>query len=86
MSVDADTAQALVLIAALREQIAEMATRLRAVRSQVGSERTRRDIALRQEANELLRDISKAQFLVNRLNTRFPDTRGVEAPKAVTTS
>lgn len=73
------------MIAALRDQIAEMARRLRDVRAQADMDRARRDVALRHEANDLLRDINKAQYLIERLNSRFPDAARVEASKAVST-
>lgn len=86
MSDDADAAQARVLIAALRDQMAEMARRLRDVRAQADMDRARRDVALRHEANDLLRDINKAQYLIERLNSRFPEAGRVEASPTVSTS
>jgi len=69
---DADLAQARVLIIAMREQIADLTTRLAKVEAQTRPGHTHRDLAMRREANALRRDIAHAQRLIDRLQRRYP--------------
>ncbi|GAT02527.1 uncharacterized protein RMCFA_2639 [Mycolicibacterium fortuitum subsp. acetamidolyticum] len=69
---DHNLAQATLLIAALRAQIADMTPKLARVEREATCGHTSRDRALRREATLLRRDVSQAQFLIARLHHRFP--------------
>ncbi len=73
MASDTDTAQARILAAALEDQIVEMSQRLELLRASIGSYNSSRNLALRREATELFRDITKARFLIDRLHQRYLD-------------
>ncbi|GJJ22017.1 hypothetical protein MTY414_56900 [Mycolicibacterium mageritense] len=69
---DHNLAQATLLIAALRAQIADMTPKLARAEREATCGHTSRDRALRREAMLLRRDVSQAQFLITRLQHRFP--------------
>lgn len=76
---DPNLAQARHLIGALRDHLREMAPRLaRAEREAIGGH-TRVARARRLEAEELRRDVSQAQLLIERLHRRFPGIDGTQA-------
>jgi hypothetical protein len=74
---DADAAQARVFVATLQDEIRDLSARLAKVGARSGppgQRHTNRSLALHREATDLRRDISKAQFLIERLERRFPPT------------
>ena len=74
---DADSAQARVFVAILQDEIRDMSARLAKVEARSGppgQRHTNRSLALHREATDLRRDISKAHFLIERLERRFPPT------------
>lgn len=73
MSGDADAAQARLLVSALQDEIGLMAGRLAKLERQIGSERKKRNSAIRVAMAELRRDIGQARFLIERLHRRFPE-------------
>ena len=68
---DCDTAQAVELIRALRDQLHEMITRLARVEGQRVTGGSHLACALRLEAAALRRDIREAQVLIDRLQRRY---------------
>ena len=73
MSGDADAAQARLLVSALQNEIGSMAGRLAKLERQVGTDRTKRNLAIRVAMADLRRDIGKARFLIEGLHRRFPE-------------
>lgn len=71
---DPNAAQAAVLIAALTEQLRDMAPKLLLAERQADHRHAAGARAMRQIAAELRRDINQAQFLIAQLHRRFPDT------------
>jgi hypothetical protein len=69
---DHNLAQATLLIAALRARIGDMTPKLARVEREATCRHTSRDRALRRDAMLLRRDVSQAQFLIARLQHRFP--------------
>lgn len=69
---DQNLAQATLLIAALRDQLGDMMPKLARVEREATCGRTSRARALRREAMLLRRDVGHAEFLIARLQQRFP--------------
>lgn len=71
---DQNLAQAALLIAALRAQLGDMMPKLARVEREAtcGHTHTSRARALRREAMGLRRDVGHAEFLIARLQQRFP--------------
>jgi hypothetical protein len=80
---DHNLAQATLLIAALRAQIADMIPKLARTEREAKCGHTSRERALRREAALLRRDVSQAQYLIARLQHRFPgaDTEPASEPQ-----
>jgi hypothetical protein len=79
---DRNAAQARQLIQALQEQLREMGPKLaRAEREGAAAHPSRRR-AMRLEAAALYRDITRAQFLIARLQRSFPGIAAEPAPRA----
>ena len=72
MADDSNTAQAEKLVAALREQVRDMSSKLVTVEREGIGSGTSRARALRIQAAELRRDLDHARFLLERLDRRFP--------------
>lgn len=79
---DPNTAQATVLIAALQDQLATMVPRLAQAELDVCSGQPQHIRAIRLDIAQLRRDVHHAQFLIARLQHRFPATE-VWAPTLV---
>jgi hypothetical protein len=73
---DCDTAQAVELVRALRQQLHEMTTRLAQVERQDAIDGTERARAMRLEAAALRRDITEAQVHIERLQRHYLGPNG----------
>jgi hypothetical protein len=71
---DPNAAQARELLHALHAQVRDMSPRLARIEREVTLDHTPQARALRQQAAGLRRDVAHAQFLIERLRRRYPDT------------
>ena len=76
---DHNIAQAALLIAALRDELGEMVPKLARAEREAVRGYGRRAQALRRDAMLLRRDVGQAQFLIARLQHRFPGADNSEA-------